>query len=115
VLFLIGGPCLSSSWAAQIVVLSAISFAVLALNVRASLMALLGRYSYAIYLTHVALASAVTALFSLDLVPMFVLVTGGSLGVSYYVIEPLFERHFNRLGHVLASRAVRSKTVVPAA
>ncbi|MEA2908044.1 MAG: hypothetical protein QOJ15_125 [Bradyrhizobium sp.] len=115
VLLLIGGACLSSSWAAQIVVLSAISFAVLALNVTASVLALLGRHSYAIYLTHVALASAITTLVSVDLVPLFVLVTGGSLAVSYCVIEPLFERHFNRLGHVLAARAGRPKTVAPAA
>jgi exopolysaccharide production protein ExoZ len=115
VLLLTGGACLSSAWAAQIVVLSAISFAVLSSNLTASVLALFGRHSYAIYLTHVAWASAITALFSLDLVAMFALVTGLSLAVSYYVVEPLFERRFNRLGHVLASRAGRSKAVAPAA
>lgn len=115
VLLLTGGACLSSAWAAQIVVLSAISFAVLSSNLTASVLALFGRHSYAIYLTHVAWASAITALFSLDLVAMFALVTGLSLAVSYYVVEPLFERRFNRLGHVLASRASRSKAVAPAA
>lgn len=115
VLLLIGGACLSSSWAAQIVVLSTMAFAVLALNVTAPVMALLGRHSYAIYLTHTALAAAITTLFSVDLVPLFVLVTGGSLALSYYVIEPLFERYFNRLGHALAAHAGRPKTVAPAA
>jgi exopolysaccharide production protein ExoZ len=115
VLLLIGGACLSSAWAAQIVVLFAISFAVLSLNLAAPVLALFGRHSYAIYLTHVAWASAITTLFSLDLVAMFALVTGLSLMVSHYVVEPLFERRFNRLGHVLAARAGRPKAVAPAA
>jgi exopolysaccharide production protein ExoZ len=114
-LFLIVGACLSSSWASQIVLLSAMAFVVLALNVTAPVMALFGRHSYAIYLTHAALASVITRLFSVDLVPLFVLVAGGALAVSYYLIEPLFERHFNRLGHVLASRAGGPKAVAPAA
>ena len=115
VLLLMGASLASSwggSWGGQIVILFAISFAILASNVTVSFMSLLGRHSYAIYLTHFALVSAVTMLISVDLIPMFVLVTGASLGVSYYVIEPLFERHFNRLGHVLAARP---KTVTSAA
>jgi peptidoglycan/LPS O-acetylase OafA/YrhL len=109
-LFLIGA-CLSSSWGAQIVILFGVSLAILALNVTGSLMSLLGRHSYAIYLAHFAWISAITSLFSLDLVPLFVLVTGLSLATSYYVTEPLIERHFNRLGHLLASRARRPKAV----
>jgi peptidoglycan/LPS O-acetylase OafA/YrhL len=118
ILFLIGA-CLCSaredSWAAQIVILFAISFAVLAWNVMMPIMTLLGRHSYGIYLTHFGWASAITALVSLDLIPMFVLVTAASLGGSYYLIEPLFERRFNRLGHLLALRAGRPKTAANAA
>ena len=114
ILFLTGA-CLSSSWGAQIVILFAISFAILALNVTMSSMTLLGRNSYAIYLIHFALVSAIATLFSIDLVAMFVAVTGTSLAVSYYVIEPLFERHFNRLGHALASRAGKQKTAAATA
>jgi exopolysaccharide production protein ExoZ len=114
VLFLVGA-CLSSSWGGLIVILAAISFAVLALNVTNSFMSLLGRHSYAIYLTHFALISGISALFSIDLVPMLVLITGLSLAVSYYVTEPLIERRFNRLGHVLASRVRRPKTVATTA
>ena len=44
-----------------------------------------------------------------------VLVTGASLGLSYFVIEPLIERRFNRLGHVLASRGRPSKAIATAA
>jgi len=116
-IFLIAA-CLSSawqdSWGAQIVILFVVSFAILALNVTVSFMSLLGRHSYAIYLTHFAWTSAITALVWVDLVPLFVLVTGASLGVSYFVIEPLFERHFTRLGHLLAVRA-RGPKAVPSA
>jgi peptidoglycan/LPS O-acetylase OafA/YrhL len=85
------------------------------LNVTVSFMTFLGRHSYAIYLTHFACAAAIGRLISLDLIPMVVLLTGASLGVSYYAIEPLFERHFNRLGHLLAARAGRPKTLASAA
>jgi exopolysaccharide production protein ExoZ len=114
VLFL-AGACLSSSWGAQIVILAAISYAVLALNVTNAFISRLGRHSYAIYLTHFALISAITALVSVDLVLMLVLVSGLSLAVSYYVTEPLIERHFNRLGHLLASQARRPKAAATAA
>jgi peptidoglycan/LPS O-acetylase OafA/YrhL len=117
-LFLIAA-CLCWSWedsrGGQVVVLFVISFAILASNVTVSFMALLGRHSYAIYLTHFAWAAAIVRLMPVDLIPMFVLVTGASLGVSYYVIEPLFERRFNRLGHALAARARRPKTLASAA
>jgi exopolysaccharide production protein ExoZ len=115
VLLLIGAGLSFSAWGGQIVILTAISFAVLSMNITMSWMALLGRHSYAIYLTHVAWLSAITARLSVDTMLMFVLVTAASLAVSYYVIEPLFERHFNRLGHVLAARAGRPKTVASAA
>ncbi len=113
VLFLMGA-CLSSAWGAQIVILSAMAFAILALKVTIPFLALFGRHSYAIYLMHVAVVSAIARLFPLDLVPMFVLVTGACLVMSYYLIEPLFERRFNRIGHLLASRDW-PKTATPAA
>src|SRR5258708_31742537 len=81
------------------------------MNTTMSWMGLLGRHSYANSLTHVAWLSAISARVSVDLILMFVLVTAASLAGSYYVIEPLFERRFNRLGPLLASRAVRPKIV----
>jgi hypothetical protein len=42
---------------------------------------------------------------------MFALVTGLSLALSYYVIESLIERPFNRLGHVLASNVRRPSAI----
>jgi exopolysaccharide production protein ExoZ len=113
-LFLVGAS-LSSSWGGLIVILAAMSFAILALNVTSAVMSLLGRHSYAIYLTHFAVVSGLSPLVSIDLVPMLVLVTGLSLAVSYYVTEPLIERHFNRLGHALASRVRQPKAVATAA
>jgi exopolysaccharide production protein ExoZ len=109
-LFLIGA-CLFSAWTSQVAILFAISLAMLARNLTAPAMGLVGRHSYAIYLVHFALLSAVAALFPLDLTVMFALVTGVSLALSYYVIEPLIERPFNRLGHVLASDVRRTKAV----
>ena len=113
-LFLVGA-CLSWSWGSQIVILAVISFAILASNVTNALLSLLGRHSYAIYLTHFALIPAITALVRLDLVLMSVLVTGLSLALSYYVTGPLIERRFNRLGHVLASRVRPSRALATAA
>lgn len=103
-----------STWGAEVVLLFALAFGVLAANVRLSLVALLGRHSYAIYLIHFALVSAISALWPIGLVPLFVLVTGASLGLSYVVIEPLIERRFNRLGHALASPG-RAATAIPTA
>jgi hypothetical protein len=51
----------------------------------------------------------------MGLVPLFVLVTGASLALSYFVIEPLIERRFNRIGHVLASAQRPAKAVATAA
>lgn len=109
----LAGACLSSSWGALIVILAVLSYAVLAWNLTNSFVGLLGRHSYAIYLTHFALISAVTTLVSLDPALLLVLVTALALAVSYYVTEPLIERRFNQLGHRLASR-VRSKAVATA-
>lgn len=108
------GASLASLWGGEVVVLFAISFAILAFNASNSLMSLLGRHSYAIYLTHYALVLAIMRLVSIDLFPMLVLVTGLSLALSYYVAEPLIERRFNRLGHWLALRTRRPKAVATA-
>lgn len=100
---LLAGAALSlSRWGAEVVLLFALAYGILAANVRLNFVALLGRHSYAIYLIHFALVSGITALWPMGLVSLFVLVTGASLGLSYFVIEPLIERHFNRLGHALA-------------
>jgi exopolysaccharide production protein ExoZ len=45
-------------------------------------------------------------------VPLFVLVFAVSLAFSYYLVEPLIERRFNRLGHALASAGRAPKAVV---
>jgi exopolysaccharide production protein ExoZ len=102
-LLLAGAGLSLSTWGAEVVLLFALACGVLAANVRLPFVALLGRHSYAIYLVHFALVSAISALWPMGLVPLFVLVTGASLGLSYFVIEPLIERRFNRLGHALAS------------
>jgi peptidoglycan/LPS O-acetylase OafA/YrhL len=114
VLFLLGA-CLSSTWNAQVMILGAGAFAVLAVNVANSFMSLLGRHSYGIYLGHFALVPAISALAPFDLVWLFALVTGLSLALSYYLIEPLIERRFNRFGHGLASRVRQQRTVTTAA
>jgi exopolysaccharide production protein ExoZ len=101
-LFLVGAS-LSSALGAEVALLAAIAFVVLTSNLSMSLVELLGRHSYAIYLIHFAVLSAVAGLFHVGLVPLFVLVSGASLAFSYYLIEPLIERRFNRLGHALAS------------
>ena len=72
---------------------------------------LFGRHSYAIYLAHFALISTVSALFPLDLLAMFPLVAGSALALSYFAIEPLIERRFNRLGHMLAAGIRRGQAV----
>ena len=113
---LLAGASLSySTWGAEVMLLFALAYGVLAANVRLSFVALLGRHSYAIYLIHFALVSAITALWPMGLVPLFVLVTGASLGLSYFVIEPLIERRFNRLGHALASSGRPPKAIATAA
>jgi exopolysaccharide production protein ExoZ len=103
------------TWGAEVVLLFALAFGILAANVRLAFVALLGRHSYAIYLVHFALVSAISALWPMGLVPLLVLVTGASLGLSYFVIEPLIERRFNRLGHALASSGRSSKAIATAA
>jgi len=110
----LAAACLSSSWGALVVILAVLSYAVLALNVTNRFISLLGRHSYAIYLTHFALIAAVTTLVSLDLALLLVLVTALSLAASYYVTEPLIERPFNRLGHRLASRVRQPRAAATA-
>jgi exopolysaccharide production protein ExoZ len=113
---LLAGASLSyATWGAEVLLLFALACAVLAANVRIAVVGLLGRHSYAIYLMHFALVSAISALWPMGLVPLLVLVTGASLGLSYFVIEPLIERRFNRLGHALASPGRPSRAVATAA
>ena len=88
-----------------------IALLVMANGVSLSWMALFGRHSYAIYLAHFALVSAVTSFRSIDTFLMFPLVAGLSLALSYFVVEPTIERRFNRLGHALASGIVRRRAI----
>jgi exopolysaccharide production protein ExoZ len=98
------GAALSSAWGAEVALLAAFAFAVLACNVARPWLALFGRHSYAIYLIHFAVLSAMTALFPPNLLLLFLTVSAVSLAFSYYLIEPFIERRFNRMGHALASR-----------
>jgi exopolysaccharide production protein ExoZ len=100
---LVGAALSFSTWGAEVVLLFALAYGILAANVRLNFVALLGRHSYAIYLIHFALVSGIAALWPMGLVSLLVLTTGASLGLGYFVIEPLIERRFNRLGHALAS------------
>ena len=59
--------------------------------------------------------SAITALWPMGLIPLFMLVTGASLAASYFVIKPLIERRFNRLGYALAVGVRSPKAAVTAA
>jgi exopolysaccharide production protein ExoZ len=110
-LFLLGAS-LSSAWGAEVALLATFAFAVLTSNVSMSWMGLFGRHSYAIYLIHFAVVLAIAGLFPIGLVPLFVLVFAVSLAFSYYLVEPLIERRFNRLGHALASAGRAPKAVV---
>lgn len=113
---LLAGAALSfAAWGAEVVLLFALAYGILAANVRLNFVALLGRHSYAIYLIHFALVSAIAALWPMGLVSLFVLATGASLGLSYFVIEPLIERRFNRLGHALASSGHPPKAIATVA
>src|SRR4029077_7943678 len=100
---LVGAALCFSAWGAEVALLFALACAVLASNVTLALGCLLGRHSYAIYLVHFAVVSAIAALSPMGLTPLLVLVPAASLAVSYSVIEPLIERRFNRLGHALAA------------
>ena len=105
--------CLFSHWACEVAVLALLAFAVLALNVTNSLVALFGRHSYAIYLVHFAFVWMLDTT-SLDLGLMFIVVMSLSLCVSYFITEPLIERPFIRLGHNLARSASMAATSAPA-
>ncbi len=111
---LVGASLCFSAWGAEVAILFALACVVLASNATLSLGCLLGRHSYAIYLVHFAVVSAITALWPMGLVPLFLLVTGAALAASYFVIEPLIERRFNRLGHALAAGARSPKVVATA-
>ena len=113
-MFLLGAS-LPSVWGAHVALLAAFAFAVLNSSVSMSWMGLFGRHSYAIYLIHFAVLSAIAPLFPMGLVPLFVLVFAVSLAFSYYLIEPLIERRFNRLGRALASGGHAPKAAVTAA
>jgi exopolysaccharide production protein ExoZ len=93
-------------------VLSAAAFGILASRLTLPFASLLGRHSYAVYLAHFAVVSTIQALRPLDLIPLVILVTALSLALSYYLVEPLLERPFNRLGHALASRIRRPETAI---
>jgi exopolysaccharide production protein ExoZ len=113
---LLAGAALAfSTWGAEVVLLFALACGVLAAHLRLNFVALLGRHSYAIYLIHFALVSGIAALWPMGQVSLFVLVTGASLGLSYFVIEPLIERRFNRLGHALAASGRPPKAIATVA
>ncbi|XSC43707.1 acyltransferase family protein [Bradyrhizobium sp. RDT10] len=107
-LFLVGAALMSP----EVALLAAFAFGVLISNVSLSWITVLGRHSYAIYLAHFAVMSAIFSLFPMGPVPLFVLVSAASLAFSYYLIEPRIERRFNRLGHALASAGRAPKAVV---
>jgi exopolysaccharide production protein ExoZ len=109
------GASLFSGWGGVVVLLAAASFGILASKLTIPFASLLGRHSYAVYLAHFAVISAIQALLPLDLIPMAILVTGLALALSYYLVEPLLERPFNRLGHALASRMRRPETAIAGA
>jgi exopolysaccharide production protein ExoZ len=109
-LFLLAAA-LCSTWGAMVAILFFVALGVLAKNVTMSALVLFGRHSYAIYLVHFALISAVSALFPLDLLAMFPLVAASALALSYFAIEPMIERRFNRLGHMLAAGIRRRPAV----
>jgi peptidoglycan/LPS O-acetylase OafA/YrhL len=100
---LLVGACLTSSWGAQVALLFAMSYVLLAGSVSNRVLGLFGRHSYAIYLVHFAVLAAVDAWPLGDLVLTTALVAGISLALSYFLIEPVIERRFNRLGHLLAA------------
>ncbi len=81
---LVGASLFYAAWGAEVVLLFALAGGILAANVRLSFVAVLGRHSYAIYLVHFALVSAISALWPMGLVPLFVLVTGASLGLELF-------------------------------
>lgn len=112
---LLVGASLFTAWGAQVALLFALAYAILAASAKLSMIGLLGRHSYAIYLAHFAVAATITTLFPLGFVPLFVLVSAVSMALSYCFIEPLIERRFNRLGHGLASQFGPPKAVVTAA
>lgn len=111
---LLVGACLTSGWGAQVVLLFALAYLLLAGNVSNALLGLLGRHSYAVYLVHFAVLSALVVWLRVDLVVLTVVVTAVSLALSYLLIEPVIERRFNRLGHLLAASLGRGRSAAAA-
>lgn len=109
------GASLFSAWGIEAALLAVFAWAALAGNVSIPWLALFGRHSYAIYLIHFAVLSSIAGLVQIGLVPLFASVSAASLAFSYYLIEPLIERRFNRLGHRLASSAARPQAVATTA
>lgn len=108
---LLFAAALTSTFGATVAILFFIALAALAGRATMPMLALFGRHSYAIYLSHFALMSAISAVFSIDFLLMFALVAGVSLALSCFVIEPLIERRFNRLGHLLAADVRRKHAI----
>jgi peptidoglycan/LPS O-acetylase OafA/YrhL len=83
-------------------------------NAANSVLGLLGRHSYAIYLVHFPVVPAIAAWLRIDVLLLTALVAAAALALSYFVIEPMIERRFNRLGHQLAADLGRSRSVATA-
>jgi exopolysaccharide production protein ExoZ len=109
---LLVGASLFTAWGAQVALLFALAYAIMATGATLSIVGLLGRHSYAIYLAHFAVVAAIATLIPLGFVPLFVLASAASLALSYCLIEPLIERPFNRIGHALAAQAGPQKAAV---
>jgi exopolysaccharide production protein ExoZ len=111
---LLVGACLTSSWGAKVALLFAMSYILLARNVTNSVIGLFGRHSYAIYLVHFAVLTAIETWLRVDLVLKVTLAASISLAASYFLIEPVIERRFNRLGHLLAASVSRRRSAATA-
>ncbi|QOZ29029.1 acyltransferase [Bradyrhizobium sp. CCBAU 51753] len=111
---LLAGACLTSAWGAQVALLGAMAYVLLKGSVANSVLGLLGRHSYAIYLVHFPVVPAIAAWLHVDILLLTMLVAGASLALSYFIIEPMIERRFNRLGHQLAADLGRSRGVATA-
>jgi peptidoglycan/LPS O-acetylase OafA/YrhL len=99
--------CIGSEFGAVVLALAALAAAVLYFRVINSVLGLLGKHSYAIYLFHFDFASLPRKLGTALFVPLEVavpLVALLAFWVSYYVTGPLVEDRFNRLGKIWSRR-----------